>query len=248
MGVLALGALFYMFVGIKAKSKRKIKHSKRASPKIKEKVSQIQTKKRTIQQEAVSRQDIRGIYKKQKEVLADDSEIQTHQPYIVTQTTILNNYLSTTDMDKLAENQLSEVEVLERLEQGYDDQIHTSFKRAAHKVGFINTRRQIRTGQQQVASFSDNQGHGIRIAINHRETSEIALDMVGFSGQKCQTKSQEIIEALEAEGISMEKLKMIDHGDPRGYQGIKAINRKFKRQSKKNQQRHGIQLRRIQRG
>ena len=240
MGGLFLGFMLYKFVKTIVKTTKQNQHSNKAAEKIKQKVDQVQVKEKAVQPKSVSRQDIREIYKLQKEVLAKDPEIKTHQPYIVTQTTVLHNYLSTTDIDKLAENKLSEVELLDRLEQSYDNQIHTSFERAAQKVGFINTRQQVRSGPRQVASYSDGQGHGVRVAIDYEKKSQTGIDLIGYSGSQCETKREELLAALAEEGIELEKIKVIKHNDPDGFK-VKENQKKSSTQQKRRQRSRQLQ-------
>ena len=248
MGNLFIGKLIMSLLGVTLKEATKVapkaaKVSKFVIAKVKEiNLAQEQTHK----PKAIAREDIRRLYREQKKFVEEDPGIiRTHVPYVVAQTTPLGRLLSKNELQKVADNQVSETELLERLEQKFDDDVHNGLVQAASKVGFINVRQQVRSGPQQVASFSNNQGHGVRIGVRHGPETKIALDLIGFKNAECESKGAELLRALKDEGIQVANMKKIKHGDPDGYQvGIVQKNTS----KKKSKKRHQNKQMRIHRG
>lgn len=250
MGSLFIGTIVMSLLGIGLKKVTKTSPkvanvSKVVANKIKEINANQQVNKNV---EAVAREDIQRLYREQKKVVAKDPEIRTHLPYVIIQTTPLANVLSKNELQKLADNQVNEKELLEQLKQKFDNEVHARLTRAADKVGFINVRKQVRSGPQQVASFSDNRGHGVRIGIQHGSETQIGLDLIGYKNAECESKGAELLQALTDEGIQVADMKKINHGDPDGFQVGIVQKDALKKKSKKRHQNKQMKLRRIHRG
>lgn len=240
MGSLLLGKiLFKLIFGAVKATPKVVKATKDVSATVREVVEKIQPKITEVTPQTINRQELKRIYEDQKQVVARHSEVATHIPYVITRTTVLSNYLTENDWQELAADQLNEEQVLQRIERSFDNDLHQRLSRAAHRVGFVNTRKQVRTGVQQVATYSDGQGHGVRIAIRHEEDTEIGIDLVGHKGQECHTKREELVKALAEEGLTLQQIRVIYHNDPDGYKAEQKT-KQHTRQQRRQQLRHQL--------
>ncbi len=253
MGSLAIGRILLSLLGLSFKATkvtRKSEHratqgTSKAVPHMSEAVRQVvdTLKNQTIrtEPETLSRQDIGSIYEQQKRHIARHIEVPSQTPYVVAQTTVLGNYLSEQDWQELSQDKLSEAELLRRMQAQFDEEVHLRITKAAERAGFINVRSHVRSGLEQVAAFSDGVGHGIRVAISHREASQIGVDLIGYEGSACESKRLEILDALAAEGIALANVKTIRHDDPEGFKGKQAAHKRRaqrRRNRRQAQRRH----------
>jgi hypothetical protein len=209
------------------------------APAVRQAVETITTQTAQPETTTLARQDIAAIYKKQKKHIGQHIEVPAQAPYVVAQTTVLGNYLSDQDWHELARDKVTETEFLNRLTAKFDEEIHIRIQRAAEKAGYVNVRGHVRAGVQQVASFSDDLGHGVRVAISHKDESQIGVDLIGYQGGECESKRRELLDALAAEGITIEDVKTIRHDDPEGFKGKLAAHkhRAQRRRDRRQQQR-----------
>lgn len=231
MGSLMLGKmLFKLIVGVAKATPKIIKATIVISSIVKKEIERLQPAISQVLSQTIKRQELRKIYEEQKKKVTNHPEVSTQTPYVVCSTTVLGNYLSEQDWQDVAAKQLSEEQVLQRIENSFDHELHERLTRATQRVGFVNIRKQVPTGVQQVASYSDGQGHGVRIAINHEGDSDMALDLIGYQGSECHTKREELVNALAEEGITLERVQVIDHNDPDGYQAVRKTNKQLQQQ------------------
>ena len=231
MGNLVLGKmLFKLLAGVAKATPKVVRAAMAVSSAVSEQIEKLQPKISEAMARPVKRQELKKIYQEQKQKVAQYPEVATHAPYVLCQTTVLGNFLSEKDWREMATHQLSEAQLLERIEASYDNELHNRLGRAAVRAGFVNIRQQMTGGERQYVSFSDGQGHGVRIAIKHQEDTEVGIDLIGYQGGECHSKREEIIQALSEEGLELEQQQIIDHGDPEGYQAVKRTSDQAARQ------------------
>jgi hypothetical protein len=208
---------------------------------VKKQIAQLQPPVAQTTPKTIKRQSLKNIYEQQKKIVTKHLEMPTYTPYVVLQTTVLGNYLSKQDWQDVATQQIDERDLLQRIENSFDKDLHGRLTRTAQQVGFINVRRQIPTGVQQFATYSDGEGHGVKIAIRHEDETQIGIDLLGYQGNDCHTKREELIKALAEEGIELAEPKFIHHDDPDGYKvKQKAMKQPLqqRRQQRRQKQRH----------
>ena len=225
MGNLMLGKMIFMLLfGVAKATPKAVKAVKAVSSVVMDNIEKIEPKISQAAPQTIKRKDLKKIYQEQKKEVLKHREVSSQVPYVVCHTTVLGNYLSEKDWQAVATEGLSEKEVIGRIERSFDTELHERVARAAQRVGFVNTRQQIPTGVQQYVSFSDGLGHGVKIAIHHKDDTEVGVDLVGYQGAECHSKQEELTQAFAAEGIGLEPSQVIDHGDPEGYQGVKKVD------------------------
>ncbi len=230
MGSLFLGKILLSLVGLALKrtaSTKSVGSSKttaetvvpHASAEVAAAVNIMTARSMAKQPTTLKRNDIRTIYERQKRIVTRQLDMPAHTPYVVARSTALGDFLGVEDWQALAKDRLGETKLLERLEMNFDNEVHERLQRAAQKAGFVNVRGQVKAGPKQVASYSDGAGHGVRIAINYLGESQIGVDLIGYEGGECESKREELLEAMAAEGITVRDIKTLPHHDPKGYQG-----------------------------
>lgn len=228
MGSLFLGKILLSLVGLALKRTTSTANTvvPHTSAQVAAAVNTLTAASPTKQPTTLKRKDLRAIYDRQKQAVTRQLDVPAQAPYVVARTTILGSYLRDEDWRALATDSLGEADLLQRLEMNFDGEVHARLQRAAHKAGFVNVRGQVKSGSKQVASYSDGIGHGVRIAINHEGESQIGVDLIGYEGGECETKREELLQAMAAEGITVRDIKTVPHHDPKGYQGRQTTRRR----------------------
>lgn len=245
MGSLFLGSFLLSLVGLAAKktlSSKSVSNTSKAVPhtsaEVTKAVAAVSSTTKAKEPTSIKRNEIRTVYEQQEQVVSRHLDVPAHTPYVVGRTTVLGNYLHDDDWQALASDSLGEAEFLARLEANFDHEVHMRLQRAAEKAKFVNVRAQVKSGPKQVASFSDGKGHGVRVAINHAEESQIGVDLIGYEGTECESKREELLEAMAAEGLVVRDIRTIPHNDPKGYQGRKRTQRRGRSNVLRKQRQH----------